>query len=201
MRSPSRAISVRARAERGCDDGSDLLRCAPALPYGALERFDREHAGMALAVEPRIDSRLDAGAQRSECECDEEGRPCDRPVGAAAHRDPEPERHGDVGGRQHEGHRHVDERPVDEALDRVQLVADHGDADGDGDRGLHEEQEREEQIAGQPVGETGEDRGREEAEEAAVDEPGGDQCRRPGEPEGLQPPSSASSSPASGSSP
>ncbi len=102
----------------------DLLGRARALAHLVLERLHRAQAVGARPVEAAVDERLDAHPQRPERERDDE-RACRRhPVRAAADRDARRERDGDVGRREQQRQRAVDGRPVDQALDRVEPVAD-----------------------------------------------------------------------------
>ena len=131
------------------------------------------------AVEAPVDAVLHERTERAEPKRDGERRRRRGPGGPAAERDAERERDTDVGARQQEGEERVDERAVDQALDRVQAVAGNGDPNGRRHRRLHHQEEREYRVANKAA----EYQPRRRAEE----QPERNQRSRPGEPQRLQP--------------
>ena len=110
---------------------ADLLGRPESLAHLVLELLDDAQALEASTVEAAVDDALDARPQRAERERDDERPGSGDPVRAAADRDARRERDADVRRREQQRQRAVDGGPVDQALDRVQPVAGHGDADGD----------------------------------------------------------------------
>ena len=96
-RTPSRTSSSNAR------DPSNSLVASPAVSA--------------------VDQILDSCAQRAETQAPRRESPARRPTGVATDDDAQPDRDGRVDREEQERQRHVDERAIDESLDRVQAVA------------------------------------------------------------------------------
>ena len=131
-------------AQRLREHGADLLGCAGALAHVVLELLHCSQPVRAGTVEAAVDDALHARPQGPERERDDERRAGRHPVGATADGDARDERDCDVGRCEQQGQRAVDRGAVDEALDRVEPVADDRDADGDGQCDRHQHQDHEE---------------------------------------------------------
>ena len=173
VRAPSRSISVRARPSSVSSTSSPVAsanasvagsqkrssasgsRSASArtvpISSGArrpvadlvLERAHAPHPVVARPAEASVDDILDAPPEGKEPDGDDERRHRRDPFGAAADEDAQPDRQACERAHEQGGQRHVDERAVDETLDRVEPVPGHGNSDRDRHGDLDPEQQRE----------------------------------------------------------
>ena len=116
-------------AQRLAQHAADLLRGPEPLAHLVLELLHGAQALRARAVEAAVDDALDPRTQRAERERDDERPGSRHPGRAAAERHSRDERDRDVRRCEQQRQRAVDRRPVDQALDRVEPVASHRDAD------------------------------------------------------------------------
>ena len=142
-REPEAELGERV-AERLREHAADLLRRAAAVAHLVLERAHEAHALVPRPPVPPVDDVLDARAQRPERERDDERRRARRPTTSRRRRaTPRPTVIAAYDAEQQECQRRVDESAVDDPLDRVQPVAEHGDPDRGRDRHLHQQEEGE----------------------------------------------------------
>ena len=181
LRQPEEELGQRV-VQRLREHRRDLLRRAAAVAHLVLERPHEPDAVVARAAVAAIDGVLDPRTKRAKGDGDDERRDRRHPGGATTRDHPEPDGDRRVRAHEHDGQDEVDERAVDELLDRVQPVARHRDSDREGHRGLDPEEQREHD----PVEQGDADGVSQDPREEAEHERHGNERCRPGEPHRLE---------------
>ena len=135
------STSARGIAERERQRGADVLGLGAAVADVVEEGAQHAHALVAGAREPAVDGVLQAAAQRPERERGGERAGRRRQRGVAG-QPPREQRDHRVRAGQQRGQEAVDERAVDEAVDRVQPVPRHGDRHRDRQPDVWDQQHR-----------------------------------------------------------
>ena len=136
-------ISASGSCKRVGEHDADLLGCPDAVANLVLEGANPSNTLVASPAVATVDEILDSCAQGTERKRHDERRQRDDPRGVAADDDAEPDRDRRVDGEEQERQRHVDERAIDEAIDRIQPVPHDRDPDRRDERELGNEEERE----------------------------------------------------------